>query len=471
MAHQSRPQAEQQTDQPSDSLLEVDNVAPSVHPAWLLLPAVAAAGLILGELCPWLRPGTLPQAGLLVLAVSLLFTAVMISGFVARILSKKLSPTSSNITVQAACLTALWIPAWVLFAETWSWLMMLAGTLCLASLGAALKRQTAPATPDNSPTQPTSPFQFETTPLGRALLPSLAAAILAEAAIALMAARRYPMASLAFGLCAAAIAWRSTPSHPLSIRPRLGLTTTTAFLLTVIALLPYLKVSPLRGGLASLLQPAHLSRPQGGTPKDPSASPSDGYSGIILLSPSEQRKKIALPVKLEFTLSTTRLLEPMEIPFDGAYWYFKPPDHAPRPNAHIVRLSSLKANIHSSDWKPLLMEAHQKLADPIDLGCCSAIQLGVENQDHREGAIALELWVKLRSQTPPSPHYLGTMTIPSSVHASPGVALPTEEKLRFPIPSAMGGVRFDEITIAVRPALAHSRNGAQIAIRRFILEP
>jgi hypothetical protein len=461
MAHPSSPQAEQ----PTEAIEPIS----SVHPAWILLPALAITALILGEVCPWLRTGTLPPIGLFIFASSLLFASTAISGFFARVLSKKLSLSSSRAAVQAAFLTALWIPAWILFIQTWSWLMMLAATLCLATLSASLKRQATPSPPKQLQFQPhpAHPFQFETAPLGRALLPSLAVAVLAEAAIALTAAHRYPAASAVSGLCTAIIAWRSTPPRPL-FRPRFGVTTMGAFLLTLIALLPYLKVSPLHVRFASLL-PAKPTLSATTASKDSSDTSSDGYSGIILLSPSEQRRKITLPVKHEFTLSTTRLLEPREIPFDGTYWYFRAPDRAPRPNARVVRLSSLKANIHSSDWKPLLMEAHQKLGDPIDLGCCSAIQIAVTSQDHREGTIALELWVKLRSQTPPAPHYLGTMTIPSSLH--PTAELPAEEKLLFPIPSAMDGTRFDEIIVVVRSAPARSRSGAQIAIRRFSLEP
>lgn len=452
------------------------NVEGANAPAWPILPGVAAAGLVLWELCPWLRQGSLPRAGLLILAISLLFTAAMISGFVARALSAKISPNSlrpSFPVVQAACLTSLWIPAWVLFAQTWSLLMMVAGCLCLASLGIFLKRYTAaPVAPSPSHSERLLGAPLETTPLRRALFPSLVLALLTEAAVVLTIARRYPAASLVFGACAAAIAWRATSPRPLPLKPRPGLVATGAFLFTVIALLPYLKVSPLHGSLATLLRPTNATRRDGGPPKEP-ANASDGYTGIILLSPSEERKKIALPVKHEIDVFGHKFIEPMEIPFDGAYWYFKAPDKAPRPTARLVRGSSIKTTVRSSDGYPLLMEAHQKLTDPIDLGCCSAIQLVVENGDHREGAIALELWVKRRSISPPSSHYLGTAVIPSSLHPSStqSGSAPQEEKLLFPIPSAMDGTQFDEITVIMHAAPARARIGAQVAIRRFVLEP
>jgi hypothetical protein len=257
---------------------------------------------------------------------------------------------------------------------------------------------------------------------------------------------------------------------------RQALIVSTAFVFTVIALLPYLKVSFFHGGLPALARAKDTDEAQ--PTKDQLASASDGYSGIILLSPSEERERIIAPVKHEVVPNFShKFMEPVEIPFDGAYWYFKAPDKAPRPTARVVRGSSTKTTIRSSDRYPLLMEAHQKLTNPIDLGCCSAIQMVVQNADRREGAIALELWVRKDSTPRPVVHYLGTMAIPSSERriatssyaASP--PLPSEEKLIFPIPSAMDGIEFDEITVVVRLAPARARTGAQIAIRKFVLEP
>ena len=68
--------------------------------------------------------------GLFLLAASLLFIAVMVCGFVVRAICARIVPGRRRLMtpiVRAACLTALWIPAWVLFMETWSLLMIAAG--------------------------------------------------------------------------------------------------------------------------------------------------------------------------------------------------------------------------------------------------------------------------------------------------------------------------------------------------------
>ena len=46
-----------------------------------------------------------------------------------------------------------------------------------------------------------------------------------------------------------------------------------------------------------------------------------------------------------------------------------------------------------------------------------------------------------------------------------------EEKLEFPIPPGSRNGEFDEINVVVRPAPVRARMGAQIAIRRFVLQP
>ena len=260
-----------------------------------------------------------------------------------------------------------------------------------------------------------------------------------------------------------------------------------AFVFTVIALIPYLRVAPFPGGPFRGLRDQPLPRVAGAMP-NAQAENSEGYIGIILLPWSDEHKKISLPVKRELVPTfSTRLAEPMEIPFDGQYWFFKAPDKQPRPTAKVVKGSTLKTTIRSSDRYPLLMEAHQRLDTPMDLGCCSAMDLVVQNGDRREGTIALELWVRKRPDGNSSkervnavnaaqaPHYLGTVAIPSSEQLpglrGPATANPAEEKLRFPVPAAMDGVMFDEIMVVVHTAPARATTGAQVAIRKFVLEP
>ena len=476
-------------------------VAAARAPVWPMIPGILAAAFVLEFLCSWLRRGTLPRFGAVLLAGSLLFVAVVVCGFVVRTICARAVPGGRRLAtpvVRAACLAALWIPAWVLFIETWSLLMLVAGCLCLASLGIFLKRCDVDALAE-APGELRRPehgvvFQFEAGAFRRMILPSLLLAALVEAAVALMAARWFSLASVAVGVCAAVLGWRATQKArldtgvgPVISSPRQVWMTAAAFVFTVIALLPYLRVAPFAGGPFRWMRGRPLPRVAGAVPNAQSEN-SEGYVGIILLPWSDEHKKISLPVKRELVPTfSVRIAQPMEIPFDGAYWYFKAPDRQPRPTAKVVRGSSLKAVVRSSDRYPLLMEAHQKLDAPMDLGCCSAMDLVVQNGDRHEGTIALELWVRKRPDdksakarvnavaAAQAPHYLGTVAIPSSEQQpslrGPATAIPAEERLRFPVPAAMDGTMFDEITVVVHSAPARATTGAQIAIRKFVLEP
>ncbi len=262
-------------------------------------------------------------------------------------------------------------------------------------------------------------------PLARVLLPSLALAVLFNAILALAAMHWFVTASIAAGIFAGVLGWRavlrSSPAagarQILSNSRQMALAT-TAFLFTVIALFPFLRVRPMTPAFPGLFA---QTVPKNSAAATNQVTANDGYPGIILLPLKEEQKKIIAPVKREFIPHFgVKIAEPLEFPFDGQYWYFKWPDRRPRPSAHVVRASAAKVQIRSSDRYPLLMEAHQRLGQQLDLGCCSAMNLVVENADQLEGAISLELWVKklpfaktvakpgVKADPEPPPHYLGT---------------------------------------------------------------
>jgi hypothetical protein len=316
--------------------------------------------------------------------------------------------------------------------------------------------------------------------------------LLLDGVIGLAAAGWFLLASVAAAAFAGVLAWRATTRttadmSSANVLPgsRQTALVTFAFVLTVVALLPYLRTGIL-GGLRPMMA---RKTPTKDGPTSTGDLSTKGYIGIILLPLKDQQKKIVAPVRREFVPHFgVKISDPMEIPFDGQYWYFKWPDKRPRPNARVVRGSSTKTQVSSSTGTPLLMEAYQKLADPIDLGCCSAINLVVENADQLSGAISLELWVrklpdpkllpKQRSdftQPQNAPHYLGTAVIPSSalpIGARPNASGKTaEETLNFPIPAGMEGTLFDEISVVVKTAPERARMGAKVAIKTFVLEP
>ena len=122
------------------------------------------------------------------------------------------------------------------------------------------------------------------------------------------------------------------------------------------------------------------------------------------------------------------------------------------------------------------MEAHQRLASPLDMNCCRSIRVALHNADTVPGSISVEILLRDRVAPADTPAgatvSLGDRLVLSSV--PPRFALnrpPVDEILTFPIPLPAAGRRFDEITVAIKPALDRRRAGAHIAVQSFELVP
>ena len=440
----------------------------------IIVGAIAAIGLI-GLFFPAPRPHSLSWRGLFSLAGVLLLCGSFVSGAVARWIARR-TPNSPSGIAQAAWMGALWVPAWALCLQGPSLLTVLAACFCAMSITRSLKRyHRDPETADERPSGGLF-WIDDSKPLARLILPSLALAVIAEGATIAIFGERYRLASLLTGGCVAALVWRfrskAAPRDELTkgaARPRKIISFSLAFLFTMVVLLPYLKGRRLFPTGDMLLAKSASGGRRAEKGQDP-ANGSDGYTGIILLPLTETHTAIVAPRRKDSSTTRGRPAQPMVIPFDGVYWYFKAPDKRPRPSARMVRGSSTKAVIRSSDRYPLLMEAHQRLGTRIDLGCCSGVQIVLQNADHRPGPIALELWFTDSLQPRLRGSYLGTVTIPSS-EVEGLRELPAEETMAFAVPASVVGREFDEITVVVRPAQERSRTGAQIAIRRFVLMP
>jgi hypothetical protein len=203
-----------------------------------------------------------------------------------------------------------------------------------------------------------------------------------------------------------------------------------------------------------------------------SGRPGSDYVGIVLWPPPEKKKKILLPPPPVQSLAARGAAKPVVIPFDGPYWYFKAPSTKPGPHAHVARGKPTDVNIHSADWAPLLMEAHQNLGSSIDLGCCSEIDVTVTNADIRPGKIALGVLLTDSTSIGRQFRALGERTLVSSEAAQiPLNRPPVDETLRFPIARLAPMRRFNEITIIFLPAKERARGGAKVSIQSFTLIP
>ncbi len=197
----------------------------------------------------------------------------------------------------------------------------------------------------------------------------------------------------------------------------------------------------------------------------------DGYQSIILW-PEPPKKEIVAPIPLASLLPATRVKRPLVVRFTGAYWYFQPPATHPGPRPHLARGSPLEANIHSTDFLPITMEAHQSLSAPIRISRLREVDVDVENRDNHPGRIAIGLALS-DSAAPHGPAvFLGEQPLPSSEPDRFALKpTPVEETLHFSVPGRPALRQFDELTLIVFPDASRTQLGARIAIEEFDFQP
>jgi hypothetical protein len=244
-------------------------------------------------------------------------------------------------------------------------------------------------------------------------------------------------------------------------------------LLTGIALIPLLKHSRFAVGLNAFLRTRTNASTSPPSKVDARILvPGEDYSGVILVLPPKSHEKIVPPTSANHAQISSVLAKPVTIPFDGVYWYFKRPDRRPRADAPTVRGDPTKANIHSTDFQPLSMEAHQHLGNPIKMDCCNTIRLAIQNADDRPGAIYMEILLKDTTAKGSSAQSLGSLVVPSSEDRHMSLNRPAvQEVLSFSLPPDAHGKQFDEITVVIKPSRERARAGAHIAIQHFELVP
>jgi hypothetical protein len=197
------------------------------------------------------------------------------------------------------------------------------------------------------------------------------------------------------------------------------------------------------------------------------------YAGVILWPPHKKKVEIAPPRPKTALLGQSVGRKPLVIPFDGPYWYFKAPMTEPGAKAHVTVGESTKANVRSTNWMPLRMEAHQNLGLPIDLDCCREIDMKVTNADNRAGRIDIAL-VLTDSASPGGRRLmLDDEPVVSSLGAGAAALdrAPVTETLRFVIPKTTRLLRFDEIDVIVQPSVERAKLGSRVAVEEFELVP
>lgn len=367
----------------------------------------------------------------------------------------------------------IFLPAIALFLRSDSIWAQLLAVIAAALMAISLNRASAP--PDDFPIAPRSLFAAEIrlapgSSLSFVLSSLVYAAMIAAVADRIVLATAF-LAAISF-LVVLRLASRRTKSverlHPTRTIVRKAepsLLFALAFYLILIALSPTQHPGFAVFGLGGLASHPRAAK----EPTDPHPS-SLGYRTIVLWPPEKHEKVIiAPPHKIE--ASSIRAAKPMVIPFFGPYWYFKYPGEVPGSNTRISHGDPLKANVRSTDSYPLLMEAHQHLDDPIDLACCSELQIVFRN-DVSAGALAVGISL-IDSHLPARlSENLGVKVVPGhAFEAAIDSEATVEETLTFRLPKDGLIQSFDDINVTLMPDPRHRTDGRKVAVERFILIP
>jgi hypothetical protein len=400
-----------------------------------------------------------------------------------------------SVTIRTMIAAVWFAPLAVFLAETSPWALA-ASTALVASVTLLISRRvTSVHEQPKAPADLHSHELFYLTPepplIGR-MLPALCASVSVQTG-AMAAAMGYllPAAALS-GVGTAVITWRSsTTANWQSTQPRrrAALVIALATILTCGGLTRYLAVERGSGGshggsensLAratdSVLRSIFPSKagPTQANTGQPNAAAIVGsvYQGIILLPESQPFATIVPPLPaLHSGLPMLSHVNPLSIPFFGAYWLFKAPDTSPPANSIHARGSPAEHTFTSTDHAPLFMEAHQDFGVLLDLNCCRAVQIAVTNADRYIDTVALEL-ILINSRLPGSPaQSLGSQKLESTPHWRPGDdGRPFSETLTFAIPAVPAIREFDQATVRFQLATLRADTAAKTAIERFLFVP
>lgn len=328
-------------------------------------------------------------------------------------------------------------------------------------------------------------------PMTGTLLLPLCCALLLQVACAASAVGQVTLAAVFAGIGTAAIVSRGGFADPtLSARPvwRGTAVIAIAVICTAAGLARYLNHgrppdsndSAGSSGVANSRQtpPSDVGRPtvskvKGSTPASEAVTVAT-FPGIVL-TPEEQPHTVLIPPlpAMQPGLFSASHATPLSIPFYGVYWIFKAPDTRPPENSLQARGSPAEHTFHSTDHRPLIMEAKQNFGMSIDLKCCREIQIAVNNADTYRWTVSIEL-ILVDSTLPGKPSQsLGISPVKSSpywtIYGDRPQAQP--EVLSFAIPANMSIRSFDEVTVRYRLDAPRTDTAAKIAIERFVLVP
>jgi hypothetical protein len=199
---------------------------------------------------------------------------------------------------------------------------------------------------------------------------------------------------------------------------------------------------------------------------------SGGFPGVILWPEIKPVTTLIAPLPaLGSNPFQGRPAQPLSIPFGGEYWMYRWPFAHPPLSSFKERGTPSKLAFSTTDHTPLQMEADQKLETPIDVRCCSGIQIELLNADGYPGTLTLELILLNTENGAPVSISLGSEPVTSRPDISQDAVKPVRETLTFPVPPQSFLDQFTELKIVFHRTRPRIDKSAKVSVERFILQP
>lgn len=160
--------------------------------------------------------------------------------------------------------------------------------------------------------------------------------------------------------------------------------------------------------------------------------------------------------------------DPLSIPFNGVYWFWRGPSDGPPSNSVVMHGSPSAQFFRSTDGDGMSMEAKQSLGFAVDPRTYGAIEVDIQNADPFPNSVSILLKVR-NTGLPGKP--IQSLGMENVVTPGSSEAQGATQTLRFRLPGKLAMGSFDELTVSYYLRGARSNRSARIAIERFRLVP
>ena len=196
------------------------------------------------------------------------------------------------------------------------------------------------------------------------------------------------------------------------------------------------------------------------------------HSGVVLLSEAKRCTILAPPAKKKSDFPRGEAAPPLTIPFSGEYWVFRRPMPGPPKSALVRTGSPLTYNFTDVDQSSLSMLARQVLDSPIQVACCSRIDVAVSSTDQQPTALSLELILVSSppgSKIQPKAQSLGEARLAPITSSLGNAGNAIDQVLHFDVPHPLSIREFNEIRIVFHMEVPRGYRSANVAVDRFDL--